>query len=348
MRIRAVQHICAVVALALFAGCHSPGAPSTTSTQSGTPTTFTLNGKVVVAGIDSSGISHATVTVADGPVAGKSVTTSGSGNYTLTGLQQASFTITVSAAGFITNSMSVTANQFATTVLDYTTLTVLISDALDVGGSGRPVPGAAVQLLDGPQAGASAITDANGAARFDGTFGASVALSIRKDGYFPIQMTVQINCCGPVPPHTAWIVLELKAPDLVQLTPGQYSVTIATDGTCPTIPADLQTRTYSASVAPYTYAGSQGGNGLYVLTLDLPGRPTFQLDVSGRDVSITIGGDFGPFVDSSSGLSINAGGVGTVATSPASVVSMPLSYQFLYRGAVCNGSNGLFTLQSVM
>jgi hypothetical protein len=325
-----------VVLVALVAGCHSPGAPSTTS--------LTLYGKVLSPASPANGISGATVTIADGPDAGKSVTTSGSGTYTLTGLQQASFTITVSAAGFVTESMKVTAgpNQFVAIVLAFTALNVELYDALIYEDVYRQVPGATVQLMDGPQAGASAMTDANGVVHFEGAFGAPLTLSIRKDGYYPIQTTAQIYSSGP--PGTARIDFELKAPDLVQLGSGKYSITIATDGSCLNIPADLQTRTYSASAVPFT--GARAGDG-YTLTLDSPPGQAFELDVSGRDVSINIGDDFGPFGDPSSGLSINATGIGTVATSPASVVSIPLSfYQFRYQRAACSGSNGLFTLTS--
>jgi hypothetical protein len=87
-----------------------------------------------------------------------------------------------------------------------------------------------------------------------------------------IQTTAQLQSTAP--PGTGLIGLELKTPDLVQLGSGKYTITIATDGSCLTTPADLQTRTYSASVASFT--GAQAGDG-YTLTLDSPPGQAFEL-----------------------------------------------------------------------
>ena len=55
----------------------------------------------------SSPVAGATVAITDGPNAGKSTTTDGSGNYSLTGLQQANVTATASADGFVSQSQKV-------------------------------------------------------------------------------------------------------------------------------------------------------------------------------------------------------------------------------------------------
>jgi hypothetical protein len=322
-----------------MAACHgSPTAPPPPP-----PLGLTLNGKILTAGVGSTGISGATVTVADGPDAGKSATTSGSGSYVLAGLQQASFSITASATGFVTESMKVTAgpNQLAVTILEDTALAVSVYDALLEGDTYRQVAGATVQLLDGAQAGASAITDANGTARFTGVFGAPVRVSVRKDGYYPLETVAPVNR-GGLTPGTGWTAFELKAPDLVQLTPGKYSVTVATDGSCSNIPSDLQTRTYSATLGPLT--GAQAGDG-YTLTLDSLRGVTLYLTVSGHDVSITTG-DSDPVSEPALRLAIFGYGIATVTTSPG-LISLPFSYVFIYQNDdTCRGSNGLFTLAS--
>src|SRR5262245_36091295 len=76
------------------------------------PTTFSLTGKIR----DSytlAAISGATVSIVDGPNAGKSTTTDTSGTYSLTGLQQSGFTVNLSAANYISQSLGVmlTSNQ---------------------------------------------------------------------------------------------------------------------------------------------------------------------------------------------------------------------------------------------
>jgi hypothetical protein len=323
---------CACLLLTLLSACtKNPTAPGQTTTSL---LPFTLNGRVVAAA-SSSAISDATVTIADGPDAGKSAITSNTGTYNFSGLQQAAFTVNVSAPNFVTGSSRVltTSGAFVVTTLRLTGLSVHILDSLF-----RSVSGAAVQLLDGPQAGLSAVTDTSGDAGFSGSFAEPVTLSINKDGFNNVVAAAPLQGSGL---GMGVIYVHLKAPDLVQLTPGRYAITIASDGNCSNIPAYIQTRTYSASVVAFT--GPQAGDG-YIIALDSP-RTTFNLYVSGRDVRVDVGDDL-PFADLPNGLTIWGSATGTVTTSPGSVLSLPFSYYFSYNYATCTGENGLFTLAS--
>ena len=96
------------VALISVVACGGSNSGTPTTPASSTPTTiFTLSGQVAD-GVTGTGISGATVSIADGPNAGKSSTTDASGNYTLTGLQQSGFTVNVSASNYVPQSKSVT------------------------------------------------------------------------------------------------------------------------------------------------------------------------------------------------------------------------------------------------
>lgn len=107
-------HLRTIVALAftvVAAGCsgNSSTGPTPTPTPAPvpTPSTFTLSGRVtsttpniVVAG--------ATVTIADGPNAGRSVRTDAGGGYSFTGLATSGFTLNASATGYAATATSVT------------------------------------------------------------------------------------------------------------------------------------------------------------------------------------------------------------------------------------------------
>ena len=72
-----------------------------------TPTMFSLGGQVADSGTGT-GISGAIVSIADGPNAHVAASTDTSGNYSLTGLQQSGFTVSVSANNYVSQSRGVT------------------------------------------------------------------------------------------------------------------------------------------------------------------------------------------------------------------------------------------------
>jgi hypothetical protein len=131
-----VKRILLVLACAIATACGSSStSPSTTTptpTPTPTPTTFTLSGQITSAG--GGGIVGASVSILDGPNAGKSTTTDGSGNYTLSGLTSAGFTVNVSASNFVTTAKGVT-------VVSNTTLNVALLPAqlFTQSGSGNNV-----------------------------------------------------------------------------------------------------------------------------------------------------------------------------------------------------------------
>ena len=100
-------------ALCLFVACGggsdggSPAGPSPSPTP--TPSTFALRGSVSEAPpTEATAIAGATVEIVDGPDAGKTQTTDGSGAFTFTGLRQAGFTVRARAANFEERSVGVT------------------------------------------------------------------------------------------------------------------------------------------------------------------------------------------------------------------------------------------------
>ena len=128
------------------------GPRSATTAPSPTPTptaaTFSLTGTVADS-TTASGIGGAAVRIVDGPNAGKSATTDGSGNYSLTGLQLSGFTVSVSAASYVPQSRGVTltSNQTLSFGLNHPptpnfTLTGQVTDS----ATSAPISGATVSI----------------------------------------------------------------------------------------------------------------------------------------------------------------------------------------------------------
>jgi hypothetical protein len=228
----------------------------------------------------------------------------------------------------------------------FTTLQVHVFDTIVIGDLFRKIPGATVTLLDGPQGGMSATTDDSGTARFQGSFGDAVTVGVVKDGYNQVQATAHFQ-----PSHTdgsgGSVDFFLTRPDLVQLaTGGRYSVTIATNGSCPNLPANVQTRNYTGTVTPSAISDADGHSVAegYRIAFDPPPTEVLTLYVSGRDVSLGWDDDDSNPADRD-GVRIWMEGQSTVTETPASVISFPVTFQVQNSdGQTCNGTNGRFTL----
>jgi len=104
-----IGRLCSVLLVAwLLSACGGPASPSSgnSTPAPGGSTTFSLGGKVTDS-TSGSAIGGATVAVVGGPDAGKSTTTDTSGNYSFTGLQQASFSVSVTATDYAAQSKDV-------------------------------------------------------------------------------------------------------------------------------------------------------------------------------------------------------------------------------------------------
>lgn len=100
-RMAAVLIVCG---LTLACGSSSPTAPSTTTPAAST--LFNLSGQV--SSTAGGFVSGATVRIADGPNAGRSVTTDGNGAYSFGTLTLSGFTLTISAPNYATSAKGVT------------------------------------------------------------------------------------------------------------------------------------------------------------------------------------------------------------------------------------------------
>jgi hypothetical protein len=122
----------------------------------------------------------------------------------------------------------------------------------------RPVPGARIDVVDGPQAGVSTTADARGGFEFVSTASGAVRLRASRDGFEP--STIAAEWLPSASLQTIDLTLRTLGPAL-PLVPGSYTLTVTSDLStatsgyrvpCEGFPADLRRRTYEASITPST------------------------------------------------------------------------------------------------
>ena len=109
----------------------------------------------------------------------------------------------------------------------------------------RPLAGATVEVLDGPQAHTSKTTDALGQFSLSGTFDNATRFQARAEGYIPAIAAVHPTSTS----RQMVFYLVLTAPS-VNMS-GDYTLTITAGQTCANLPDDARVRSYSASVTPH-------------------------------------------------------------------------------------------------
>ena len=125
------------------------------------------------------------------------------------------------------------------------------SGSIQVAGSvsdaaWRPLAGARVEVVDGPQAGLSTTTDGSGEFRLSGNFDDTTHFRATKDGHVASTWPLPA-ACGPCNPDW-WIHFSLEAlaphPNLA----GDYTLTVIANSACTSMPEALRTRTFDATL----------------------------------------------------------------------------------------------------
>jgi hypothetical protein len=106
----------------------------------------------------------------------------------------------------------------------------------------RPMHGARVEVLNGPEAGKEFSSDAQGIFSYVGTFSAETSLRASSDGYVPLTVRAIVGSSL----DQAWVSFALSP-----LTPpieaaGNYTLTISVDSACSDFPEAARARSYSA------------------------------------------------------------------------------------------------------
>jgi hypothetical protein len=182
----------------------------------------------------------------------------------------------------------------------------------------RPVAGVTVEILDGAEAGRSAVSDAVGTFVFSsGTYGSNIAYRATKDGYVTQTVTGPLAYSWPSSKASLVITLESTVAP-VEIESGEYVAIMVTDPSCTQIPDQMRTRTYSARVTKYSETH-------YFLRMRglLNGLDQLGIAIAGHDLRFE--NDEGLYEQVAPGTSLRFFGVGT-ATVDGPTVPLPLEF----------------------
>lgn len=112
----------------------------------------------------------------------------------------------------------------------------------------RPLAGARVELIDGPQAGRSTTSRDNGEFSLTGTVDDTTRFRAIKEGHVTATATILPICdrCNP----KRWVHFYLSPLNAPVALAGDYTLTFTAESTCANLPDELRTRTYAATIAP--------------------------------------------------------------------------------------------------
>ena len=110
----------------------------------------------------------------------------------------------------------------------------------------RPLSSALVEIIDGPHAGLSTTTNSRGDFGFAGTFDESTRIRASKEGHVASIRTVNPFCerCNP----NWWVHFYLESLATSLNLAGDYAVTFVADSACVSLPQEVRTRRYEASI----------------------------------------------------------------------------------------------------
>jgi hypothetical protein len=122
----------------------------------------------------------------------------------------------------------------------------------------RPLPGATVEIINGPHAGMSTRASVNGEFSFTGQLDETTKFRATSDGHIESIRVLQPICASCSPPW--WIHFTLDVPSASVDVAGNYTLTIEADSTCTTLPSEVRSRTFTATIPHPSIAPVPGGN----------------------------------------------------------------------------------------
>jgi Carboxypeptidase regulatory-like domain len=161
----------------------------------------------------------------------------------------------------------------------------------------RPLTGVRVEVADGPQAGASAISTDHGSFEISGTSTGSVTLRATKDGFSTAKQNASWRAASDR--QLVTMILEPLGPSL-GIEPGNYTISVTADratsrdgaAACSGFPDAFLTRSYTATIA----SDPTHPRSLFQATLQLNNPAPFitsmgfGLGIAGNAVGFTIDG----------------------------------------------------------
>jgi hypothetical protein len=190
----------------------------------------------------------------------------------------------------------------------------------------RAIAGAVVTVVDGPRAGTSTTTDAEGRFGYPQAVTNPLTFRASKDGYLTREAATQTSAPGGRP----WVYIQLETVVLPVNIAGDYTLTLTADNTCVGIPSELRSRTYAVTIEPNSAPPLRPGTSFTLLSVGSPFLDNyrgFQIGVAGDYVAFSMynGEDFG-LVERIAPKTFLAfyGSAGAVVDAAASTISAPL------------------------
>ena len=154
----------------------------------------------------------------------------------------------------------------------------------------RPLAGARVEVVNGPDAGRFVTADSKGGYRLNGAFDETTRFRATKEGHAAADWPLP-SSCGQCNPHW-WLFfyLESLAPhaDLA----GDYTLTVIANSACAALPTDARTRSYAATVTRSAASAHAAGSQFVVKVggaTFVDGYSRFTIGVAGDFVKADIG-----------------------------------------------------------
>ena len=142
----------------------------------------------------------------------------------------------------------------------------------------RAVPGARVEVIDGPSAGNVTTTDAQGQFSMTGTFDEATQFRATQDGHVPAVATLARSC----PTCPRWLHFTLDVVAVPIHVEGAYLLTIMADPACTTLPERVRTRVYEVRVQASVQRPTTA------FDVDIAGA----LTLNGYRASLNVAGDY--------------------------------------------------------
>jgi hypothetical protein len=165
----------------------------------------------------------------------------------------------------------------------------------------RPIAGALVELLDGPQAGTVAITNASGNFSLVAVVDDATRYRASRDGHVTAEARAIPDCQLCHPSRLVLFYLSLVEPP-VDIA-GTYALTFLAGAECTNLPEELRTRSYHVAIALDDFTWSGYPNDARTSFRVTPtgtqfpaGLNGFWLNVAGNDVTVLLGDHTDPGV----------------------------------------------------
>lgn len=183
----------------------------------------------------------------------------------------------------------------------------------------KRLAGVRVDVVDGPQAGTSMITDASGQFPLTGTFARTDRFRVSKDGY----ITATQGFSTSSPEGKPWLIVYLQPLAPPVNIAGDYTLTFVADSACTHLPPEVRTRSYAATVTPGSSATG------FVLAATgasfLNGLTGFGIGVAGDSLGLWLHGGHDPALVEqlapNTYLAFSGVAAASVGSSPVSTIS---------------------------